>query len=183
MRVTAPEREASPPSATALADDRCYGELGHAVHELKVDSARFAGVSGREHIEIYSNVEVLPTAAIAAKNDAANAGPRALFCAEHFLPQVLARQGGARIRYGPLSIARIPVSLPGGYGWSVTVSVLGVPKAIEPTQPHLYMDGLAFLTGRTEVGLVAVAYPRPASAAVESRLVSLLYSRASAHTL
>jgi|GEM_PF-4313865 len=183
MRVIAAEREAAPPTATSLEEDRCSGAIGDTSRVVKVDSAKFASVTGREHVEIYSNVEIMPTAALAAKNDAANASQRAVSCAERFLPRAFARQNGRRVHYGQLSITRIPLSLPGGYGISVAATVLGVPAAIEAKQPHLYTDGFAFLSGRAEVALLAVAFPEPAPAGVESRLMSLLYDRAKTHTL
>jgi hypothetical protein len=183
MNVVAPEHEAPAPSANGLALDRCYGDVGHAIHVAKVDSAKFASVTGREHVEIWSNVEVMPTAALAAKNNAANAGPLAFSCAKRFLPQTLARVSGPRVRFGALTITRIPVSLPGGYGASITARILGVPAAIEPVQPRLYTDALAFLAGRAEVALLTVAFPRPASAAMESALLALLYGRARATRL
>ncbi len=183
LTVVSPEREAPAPTANGLAMDRCYGDLGDKYHVAKVDSAKFASVSGAEHVEIYSNVEVMPTAALAARNNAVGASPRAISCAEHFLPRALASEDGPRVHYGHLTIRHISIPLPGGYGVSMTVSILGVPAAIEPTQPHLYTDAFAFLVGRAEVALVDTAFPRPVPAAEESRLLSLLYARASTHKL
>lgn len=183
LGVVSPEAEAPAPTANALALDRCYGDLGHRYRVAKVDSAKLASVTGSEHVEIYSNIEVMPTAVLAAKNNAVNASPRAFSCADHFLPQTLAKENGPRVHFGHLTITRIPVRLPGGYGVGMSVSIVGVPAAIERTQPHLYTDAFAFLVGRAEVALLATAFPQPAPAGEESRLLSLLYGRAKTNKL
>jgi hypothetical protein len=183
MELVSPEREAPAPTANGLALDRCYGDLGPRYGVAKVDSAKFESVTGAEHVEIYSNVVVMPTAALAAKNNAVNASPRAYSCAERFLPQTLARESGPRVHFGRFKLTRIPVPLHGGYGLDLAVSILGVPAAIEATPPRLYTDAFAFLAGRAEIALVTTAFPRPAPAVMESRIVSLLYRRATARKL
>jgi hypothetical protein len=177
MALTAPERESDPPTGSALEEDRC---VGGAIDSpvAKEDSATFAGVSRGEHVEIHSNVEVMATAAIAAKNDAANRSQRAVSCAQRVLPKVLAEANGQRVHFGSLTVTRLPVSLPGGYGLRVSVSVPPLPGQIGPAHPRLYTDALAFLVGRAEVALMAEAWPRAVPRQAETRLLALLYARA-----
>ena len=139
-----------------------------------------------QHEEIYSNVEVMPTVALAAQNNAANRSQRALSCAARFIPQLLGKSSGTRVHYGPVTITRLPSPLPGirgSFGFRIAIAILGVPAAIEPTTPHLYFDSFGFLSGRAEVALIAVAFPQPVSEEVDARLISLLHSRAEEHQL
>ncbi len=183
MQVVADEREAPAPTAKGLALDRCYGDLGDRYHIAKVDSDKFSSVTGDEHVLIYSNVEVMPTETLAVRNNTVNASPRAFACARRFLPRALAEEGGPKVHFGRPVITRTPVPLPGGYGVTMSAAILGLPTAIEPTQPRFFTDGFAFLSDRAEIGLIVTAFPRPLPAASETRLVSLLYQRAEAHEL
>ncbi len=151
-----------------------------------IRSASFTGTTDPEHEQIRSVVEVMPNAAIAEQNNAANRSQRALACAKRFFPLELGNQNGGRVHYGAVTVSRLPNPLPGvpgSLGYRVAVNILGVPKAIEPTQPRLYIDAFAFLSGPAEVALVTTAFPQPVSEETESRLLLLLHSRAEANKL
>lgn len=49
------------------------------------------------------------------------------------------------------------------------------------TRVSVYMDIFGFTAGPTEINLLAVGAPRPATRAVEDRLLVLLYSRTKRH--
>jgi hypothetical protein len=76
---------------------------------------------------------------------------------------------------------------------ALTTSSLGLPRsfAVRQTmtfpaslhQAHLYTDVLGFVYGPAEVSLIATGIRRPVPSALEQRLLSLLYSRAKAHKL
>jgi hypothetical protein len=186
MSVRSPESESPPPNQLGREEERCAGTVNPNLSLVKIHSATFAGAAEAEHEQIRSAVEVMPTATLAARNNAASQSQRALACAARFAPRLLARENAARVHYGPLAITRLPNPLPGApgsFGIRIAITILGVPAAIEPTQPHLYIDAFGFLSGPAEVDLIATAFPQPVSEEAEARLLSLLYSRAQAHKL
>jgi hypothetical protein len=186
MISTAPEREAPPLTPEDRENERCAGNVDPSLIVAKILSGKFAGEGGTEHEQVQSTVEVMTSATVAARNHAANWGRRAFSCAERLFPKALARSNGGRVRYGHLKITRLPnplAGVPGSVGVRIAVPILGVPAAIEPNQPYLYIDSLSFLSGPAEIALVTSAFPRPADSAAETRLVSILHSRADAHKL
>jgi len=165
--------------------EHCVG-INTALRIVNVDSAKFASVVDAQHEQIRSSVEVLPNAALAARNDAAAQSRRAISCAERFFPRELPKTNGSRVHFGHMRITRLPNPWPGvagSFGIRVAVPILGVPTAVESTQPVLYIDGFSFLAGPAEISMVATAFPQPVSEEVEARLAGLLYSRANAHKL
>jgi len=185
MRTTSPEGEK--PDATHVGEvERCAGNLTASKVVLNAHSATFSGSSESEHEEIRSDVEVMPSAALAEQSNASDNSQRALACAKRLFPRQLAGKNGSRIRYGSVTVSRLPYPLPGvpgGFGYRIAVAILGVPATIEPTQPYLYVDAFGFVSGPAEVALLATAFPRPVPQEVDKRLLSLLQSRAMAHKL
>jgi len=185
MSVTSPEGE-HPGSRRLDQVERCAGNVNPDLVVANIHSASFSGTTDPEHEQIRSEIEVMPSAVIAERNNAANRSQRALACAKRLFPLELASQGGGRVHYGAVTVSRLPNPLPGvpgSFGYRIAVSILGVPKAIEPTQPHLYVDAFAFLSGPAEVALLTTAFPQPVSEETEGRLLSLLQSRAEANRL
>jgi hypothetical protein len=185
MSIAAPEGE-HPASGRLDQVERCAGNVNPDLVVANIHSASFTGTTEPEHEQIRSVVEVMPNAAIAEQNNAANRSQRALACAKRFFPLELGSQNGGRVHYGAVTVSRLPSPLagvPGSLGYRVAVNILGVPKAIEPTQPRLYVDAFAFLSGPAEVALVTTAFPQPVSEETESRLLLLLHSRAEASKL
>jgi hypothetical protein len=84
---------------------------------------------------------------------------------------------------GAGSEKRLEISAPhtapdiGAYG----VSWSAIPSSFRPPRRR-YRDLFAFTSGRALIVLDAVSSPRPFDAALEARLLRLLYSRAQAHT-
>jgi hypothetical protein len=185
MSIAAPEGE-HPASGRLDQVERCAGNVNPDLVVANIHSASFTGTTEPEHEQIRSVVEVMPNAAIAEQNNAANRSQRALACAKRFFPLELGSQNGGRVHYGAVTVSRLTSPLagvPGSLGYRVAVNILGVPKAIEATQPRLYVDAFAFLSGPAEVALVTTAFPQPVSEETESRLLLLLHSRAEASKL
>jgi hypothetical protein len=183
MSIASPEGE-HPASKRLDPVERCAGNVNPDLVLANIHSATFSGTAEPEHEQIRSEVEVMPSAAIAAKNNAVNRSKRALACAKRLFPLELGSQGSGRVHYGTVTVSRLPDPLPGvpgSFGYRVAVSILGVPKAIEPTQPRLYIDAFAFLSGPAEVALLTTAFPQPVSEETDGRLLSLLHSRAEAN--
>jgi hypothetical protein len=186
MSVAELERESPPSKPMGRELERCVGTVNPDLRIVKIISAKFAGAVEAQHEQINSNVEVWPTATLAARNNAASQSRRATSCAERLLPRLLAKSSGARVHYGRVTVTRLPDPLPGvdgSFGIRIAVAILGVPAAIEPTQPSLYIDGFSFLSGPAEVSMLATAYPQPVSEEVSTHLLGLLHSRAEAHKL
>jgi hypothetical protein len=185
MSMTSPEGEK--PDATRVGEvERCAGNLTASHVVADIHSATFSGSNESEHEQIRSDVEVMPSAALAEQNNASNRSQRTLACAKRLFPLKLARQDGSRVHYGPVTVSRLPYPLPGvpgSFGYRIAVAILGVPSTIEPTQPGLYVDAFAFLSGPAEVALVTTAFPQPVPEETESRLLLLLHSRAEANKL
>jgi hypothetical protein len=185
MNMTSPEGEKA--DARRVGEvERCAGNLTASRVVANIHSATFSGSNEPEHEQIRSDVEVMPSAALAEQNNASNRSQRALACAKRLFPLKLAGKGGSRVHYGSVTVTRLPYPLAGvtgGFGYRIAVAILGVPKAIEPTQPHLYIDAFAFLSGPAEVALITTAFPQPVAEETDSRLLSLLHSRAEANKL
>jgi hypothetical protein len=185
MSVTSPEGEKPDPKRVGQIE-RCAGDKLAERSVANIHSATFSLSGQRQHEQIRSSVEVMPSAALAEQSNASSRSQRALACAKRFFAQEFAGHGGSHVHYGPVTVSRLPYPLPGvagGFGYRISVAILGVPSAIEPTQPHLYVDAYVFLAGPAEVALVATAFPKPASEETVERLLSTLHSRATAHEL
>jgi hypothetical protein len=184
MTTTESEHEVAPTDPTAVQSCAGIGNLAQPI--AKVDSAKFVGVSGSQHEQIVSNVEVMPTTALAAKKNAAEQSARAISCAESLLLPKLNALSGSRVHFGHATITHLPDPLPGVegvVGLRIAAPILGVPTAIEPGQPTFYIDAFAFLSGPAEVSLAVTAFPDPTSEETEKRLLDLLHSRAVADPL
>jgi hypothetical protein len=185
MSVASPESQAPLPKQVGREANRCIGNVNPDLSVVRIRSGMFAGAVEAEHEQIRSAVEVMPTETLAARNDAANRSQRAISCTARFAPRLLGKATG-RVHYGPLKVTRLPNPLPGtrgSFGIRIAITILGVPAAIEPTQPHLYVDVLGFLSGPAEVNLTATAFPEPVSEETEIKLLSLLHSRAEVNKL
>jgi hypothetical protein len=188
MNASKPEHEGKAPTRLELALARCDGELNPQLRVLNRVSPTFTasaeGENEGENEEIHSNVEVLPNQTIAAKHNAAQISPRGLDCIRRFIPAALAKSNTRRLHYGPVTLHHLPNPLPdvpGSFAVEITTSVIGVPRQIAATPPHVYMDILGFLSGACEINLTAVGFPEPVPEEAEQRLMSALYTRAQAN--
>jgi len=192
MNASSPEHEGKAPTRLELALAHCDGELNPLHRVLNRVSPTFTsptedgGESESEHEEIHSSVEVLPTATIAAKHNAAQISPRGLGCIRRFFPAAFAKSDTRRLRYGPVTLHHLPDPLPGtpgSFAVRITTSVLGVPSQIAATPPHVYIDILGFLAGASEINLTATGFPEPVAEEAEQHLITTLYNRAQTNKL
>lgn len=185
MSVRSPARggKAATPADGELA--RCAGEPNPDLVINRLSPTFATSVDG-DNEEIHSNVEVMPSQLLAAQRNTAQFSPRGLACLKRFIPTALAKQSTTRLRYGPVTISRLPDPLPGvdgSFAIEITTTVVGVPSEIASSPPPVYIDALGFLSGAAEIDLTAVAFSQPVTPEVEQRLVSLLYSRSQAQKL
>jgi hypothetical protein len=190
MDAGKPEHEGEAPTHLELELARCNGALNPQIRVLNRLSPTFTAsseVEGEsEHEQIHSSVEVLPTQAIAAQNNAADLSPHGLDCIRNLIPAAIANSNTRPVRYGSVTLRHLPNPLPGvpgSFAIEITMSVLGVPSQLAATPPHVYIDILGFLSGAGEINLGAIGFPKPVAEATEQRLIETLYSRAQANKL
>jgi hypothetical protein len=192
MNANSPEHEGKAPTRLELALARCDGEQDPLQRVLNRVSPTFTsptedgGEGEGEHEEIHSSVEVLPTPTTAAKHNAAQINPRGLGCIGRFFPAAFAKSDTRRLRYGLVTLQRLPNPLPGvpgSFAVRITTSVLGIPSQIAATPPHVYIDILGFLAGASEINLTATGFPEPVGEEAEQHLITALYTRAQANKL
>lgn len=194
MSIISPEGE-----HTAKPEDgefeRCMRQ-GFNGHRRIVDihSATFGWTVAGEFERLSSAVEVQPTAALTALTNAANRSRRGLTCAKRYLTSAFAKKGTDKVRYGPVTVSRLPNPLPGvdgSFEYRFATTVVAGSTANEEmvdyvTQPireiPFYFDTFGFISGPVEINLIALGDPRPVSKVAEQRLLSLLSSRAKALT-
>jgi hypothetical protein len=153
---------------------------------VNIFSATFVAGGETEHEFIRSAVEVFPSASVAARHIAVNASQRAIACLARFIPKSAARENTTHVHYGPFAVTRLPDPLPGvpgSFGIRISAAILGVASVVTPTEPHIYIDVLGFLSGPAEVDLTTTAIPEPVSEEAEHHLLSVLYSHTTAHKL
>jgi hypothetical protein len=178
LRVSTPERSAKI-GADEGAFARCVGESDPRREIAKFKSATFKYPAGFG--QLGSSVTVQPTQALALSNFRASLQPRLLTCLKNLLPVVLAGKAERRIQYGHVNVTRVSgMPVPETTGVAIRTSII-VPQLPNPVP--VYVDEFGFIAGRAEITLTTEGAPRPIPAEVEGRLLSLLYSRAKAHTL
>jgi hypothetical protein len=194
------EREATPKRLGEEAA-RCAGAESPSRRVADVNSAKFSGASASPRETVGSEVVVWPTASAAERNAAAETGARGRACVQHLLERLALRRITARVRVAHVSVAWRPSPLRGAkdaHAARVTLTVAaeasgarGGTSSVALESPvsgarrvrvPVYLDVEGFLSGPAQVGLTALGVGRPASAATEHRLLSLLYSRARART-
>jgi hypothetical protein len=123
---------------------------------------------------VMSNVEILPSVALARRDEAAWSRVRS--CMQRLPMAALGQSLPASERVTGVTVADLSVPAAGGVPSkglriSVTVSVRG-------TRVPMYLDATVFAIGQTEVGLIAMGLAQPFPATTENQLYSLLVQRA-----
>src|ERR1700722_13618857 len=170
MNAGKPEHEGEAPTPFELELARCYGGVNPQIRVLNRVSPTFTATSEGEgeHEQVPSSVEVLPTQAIAAKDNAAQLSPHGLDCLRSLIPATIANSDTRPVRYGSVTLRHLPNPLPGvpgSFAVEITVSVLGAPSQLAAPPPPLYIDILGFLSGAGEINLGAIGLPKPVAQA------------------
>jgi hypothetical protein len=135
---------------------------------------------------VKSDVEVKPSAALAARDAAAIQSGRGLDCIKRLLQRVAERPILSTTRISrKVAVHSLPSPLPVANGGFDIRIVLTISAARPEGQLSVcsYFDALGFVSGPAEVTLTATHSTQPPSAETEHRLLELLYSRARAHRL
>jgi len=180
--------------------EKACERAGHGANQLKrriIDrhSATLGWNLPGEFQRIYSAVEVLPTAALTVRHNAANRSSRALTCAARFLPSILEKVNTGRVEFRRATVSRAPDPSPGiegAYEFRIAAIAIIRPTASVEAADYLpqrvkrirfYMNFFGFIDGPAEINLTALSAPRPVPKKLEDRLLVLLYSRATTHRL
>jgi hypothetical protein len=163
---------------------RCGLRESH-VHVVDIHSPTFRSGDGLQLKEVLSDVEVVPTVALAdrklAQIEADIRSPRARGCLEHLYTQIFARSltkgvaGRARVRFGRSTLTFPHPSVPRSFGLRLRIpfTVTGTVRSIGGS---FDVDAFGFLAGRAAIGLTSFGFSRLGP--TEQRLLSLLHSRA-----
>ena len=180
MKVTAPEHQGKAVGGQRHGLASCDGGPNPHLLISRIKSPTFSGAVEGEYDRIESSVEVQPTEAIAVENDAVVLGHRGFACIARFLPRQFAETSGGRVRYGRVTVSRLPTPLPyvkGSFGIEIATTVISKGGVRQPPIPF-YIDEFGFTSGPAEISLTAIGAPLPVPTETAERLTSLLYSRA-----
>jgi hypothetical protein len=176
------EGEGRAPTATGVEFERCAGGVNPERRIADIHSPSFKVTSTGKRGRVRSAVKVMPTAALAARNNVAVRSARGRACLARTLPE----QGTAALRYGPVSVSSLPTPLlgaDGSYGLRLTTTVIGRNLRGGEIRARVYMDVFGFVSGPAEISLTAFGISRPVPSATEQHLLPLLFSRAREHKL
>lgn len=183
MSARTAEGEKASVGPEAIETSRCAGTTSPALRVADVHSPRFASGAGVGAESVKSDVEVKPSAAAAERDAAALRGERAVLCIKRLLAGLAAkaaRSGVAKIT--SVSVSSQPAPLPNpSPSFDIRISFRVSTARAGGISLPLYLDALGFASGPAEVSLAASRAKQPPSGALERRLLSLLYRRASAH--
>jgi hypothetical protein len=158
---------------------RCIGAVPESKDIVNIDSPDFSAGAGTHARQLSSNVTVLPSAALAAKDLAAARSPRTRTCLRTFVNALLSKSASGQVTFSSARITRLHPSAKGSdgaFGYRVRVVAKG-PAATLP----FYVDILAFTKGPVEVSLTGVSITERLPSTLEQRLLDTLASRAQGH--
>ncbi|HEY1833379.1 MAG TPA: hypothetical protein VGG08_02995 [Solirubrobacteraceae bacterium] len=172
------ERDVSHTSAASARFARCAGGTDPQRRLINVRSValRLPG-AGASLAEFKSSVEVMPSAALAARTFAADSSSRGRACLSRLLPGVLGKTG-ARTK----SISSLPaVKLANGqrgFGVRLVLALRQRSPTGQLVSLPVYLDVYELLQGPAEIGLTSSRTLRPPPSGVEHELLTLLSERA-----
>jgi hypothetical protein len=176
------EGEGKAPTVTGVEFERCAGGVSPERRIVDIHSSSFRVANTSKRGRVKSAVEVMPTAALAARNNAVARSARGRACLARALPE----QSTGPLRYGPVSVTSLPNLLPGADGsfsLRLTTTVIGRNLRGGEIRTRVYIDEFGFLSGPAEISLTAFGISRPVPSATEQHLLPLLFSRAREHKL
>ena len=172
----------------------CVGETRLESELANVESPRFTGSLGGEFLEFSSNVEVFGSEAGAERVASLLRSHRVYACFSRLLKPTLERdEAGSNFELVSVKTSPLPfpdTAIDGGFGYRIAATVASTPESnqltayVQGTTPDgrptltVYMDILAFVSGRIEVGMTASGGPSPVPRILERNLLRLLQSRA-----
>jgi hypothetical protein len=156
----------------------CAGGVDPSRAIYDSDSPDFTQTSGIVHQDISSEVEILPSDGLVAKDLAAVKSTKGKRCLEHYFSQELAAEKIPGVSFGSISLETMKLPAAGASG-SFALR-FNIPAKISGTTIPYYFDFLGFTLGRAEVTLSALGFAAAVPDTDEQGLFSLLLRRAEA---
>ncbi|HEV2945165.1 MAG TPA: hypothetical protein VGX26_08635 [Solirubrobacteraceae bacterium] len=166
---------------------RCVRTLGshdgivegshHAVVEM--GSKEFGREANTGNESVQSEVTVVRTPALAAKELVVIRSPHVRVCLSHYLDLLFKSHKYRGATVSPVLISQGTPPAPGATGsfaWRITTTI-----TVHNVRIPIYIDIFGFVEGSAEVSLFTAGVPKPFPAATEERLFSLLLTRAKTH--
>jgi hypothetical protein len=166
---------------TAAAVAKCAGGVNPSRAVIDSSSRDFNGTAGLVRQQISSEVEVLPSSALVARDLAAAKSTRGKACVERALDKQFAALKVPGAKFGKISVESQPLQANGATGSFAYRFTL--PVTVHGQRIHFYADNLGFTLGKAEVTLSAFGFGVPVSGTDELGLFSLLLRRAEAASL
>ena len=180
----ASEVEDPEPGRYGLDYERCTGAVS-AVHRIaKMSSPEFSAGRSFDSKLVKSTVEVWPTPAIVARDNARSHSIRGRACLVRFIVAVnrkINRERKGQMLIGPFTITSVHTPLPGvadGFQTRIDETRLRRSGAVFF---HVYRDILGFVSGPAEIELEAIGFVHPVPAATEKQALRTLLERATAN--
>jgi hypothetical protein len=161
------------------------GIRGSRTHVVDIESPKFKSGEGFELVEVNSDVEVMPTAALADSTfgalEAAIGKPRVRACVARTFGQALAKQvrghptRGVGITFGRTRISVLHPMLPHSVGFRIVIPVTYTVHTLR-IPVRIYLDTTGFVVGPAQVSLTSISFSSPLPN--EQHLLSVLYGRA-----
>jgi len=156
-----------------------YGILEGSHGLVEIGSKEFGREANTGEESVQSEVTVVRTPALAAKELAAMRSPQVRVCLSHYLDLLFKSHKYHGATVSPVSISQGTPPAPGATGsfaWRITTTI-----ALHSVTIPIYIDIFGFVEGPAEVSLFTAGVPQPFPAAIEERLFSLLLTRAKTH--
>jgi hypothetical protein len=180
---TGGETEGPEPGRYDLQYRRCLGGTDLARRIAAITSPEFSAGRAFHAKIVTSTVEVWPTPAIVALNNARSHSHRGQACLIRFLDAVhtkIDRERKGRMQIGPFTLAITPDPLPGvSNSFLTTIDETRLLRT-GAIRAHIYRDILQFTTGPAEIELEAIGFGHPIPVPTEKQALRLLLGRATA---
>jgi hypothetical protein len=159
----------------------CAGGVDPNRAVVDLESADFTSASGIIEQDISSEVEVLPSAALVAKDLASVKSSKGRGCVARALDKEFAAMKIPGVTFGKVS-SELAIPQANGASGSFALRLTTTATAHGEKIPY-YADFLGFSLGQAEVTLSALGFAEPVSAKDELGLFSVLLRRAEAASL
>jgi hypothetical protein len=180
-----PHSTASPnPNTPGALDTQlasCAGTSPPEAAIVNLNSPSLDVGSGLQQQSFSSNVKVMSSTSIVAKDLTAIQSAKAQACIKSLLPKAISQSASNRVKFSGVKITPLNPSVSGAdgaFGYRLTVSASAAGQ-----QLAIIVDEFGAAVGRIELTLNDFGIGAPVSSATESKLLSTLVGRAVAHKL
>jgi hypothetical protein len=173
----------SGPDSQAAALAQCAGATPLSQQLVDVSGEDFSRGSGLRSQQASSDVTVMPTVALVARDFAALASARGQACLRTYLTRVVVKSNPSSVKLvGGVTLTQLPIGSLRGVTRSVGLRIV-VTEAVQRVRIPVYIDAIALASGRLEVSLSTFSIQAAFPASEERRLLAVLAARTASHQL